>query len=481
MSARWGRLGGCALAVAACAGGVEVEPVIDTPPSGSEAAAFAALDTIELSVALEGEPEALVSSIFRRGEPLVLRGVPYGENLVVHMLGRVNSAEVAYGRTCRFAVRAGQDPPKPHLYFARTVRWASAGVPPSNVRIGGAALASPAGAGLYVGGLDVSAQILGSADRFNPSAGRFDELARISPRRQGAAANLGNGRTIVLGGVDANGFVVQQADLIAIDSPAERAVEQIFAPQLGSRIAPALASLVDGRVAAIGGLDPQGQPARRITVLSGEGAGVTIEELDAELAVPRYGHSVTRLSDDVGAPVLIAGGRDSGGAAVATSELFRPLAERVAPQSEFSARMQVPRWDHQAVRLPDGSVLVAGGRNALGPVATLELFKLETGFVVQGTLPLGSGLTDLTATTLPDGRILLAGGRDAAGDVVDAASIVRIDSLGGGVDIVNTARLGTPRASHGATRLCDGTVLVVGGTAFPTAAERYNPPSTGRR
>jgi hypothetical protein len=38
-----------------------------------------------------------------------------------------------------------------------------------------------------------------------------------------------------------------------------------------------------------------------------------------------------------------------------------------------------------------------------------------------------------------------------------------------------------PRAHHQATLLCDGTVLVVGGTALPTPAERYNPPAVGRR
>lgn len=103
------------LALAGCTDDVVVRPVIDSPPPGSKGAAFADLDTIELSVALEGEQEPLVSLLFRRGETLELSGVPYGENLVVHMLGRVNSAEVAYGRTCRFAVRAGESPPSPHL------------------------------------------------------------------------------------------------------------------------------------------------------------------------------------------------------------------------------------------------------------------------------------------------------------------------------------------------------------------------------
>ncbi|HWU86590.1 MAG TPA: hypothetical protein VN253_04920, partial [Kofleriaceae bacterium] len=72
-------------------------------------------------------------------------------------------------------------------------------------------------------------------------------------------------------------------------------------------------------------------------------------------------------------------------------------------------------------------------------------------------------------------------GRDATGAPVDAAFIIRIDPLGGGIDVVNTDRLAVKRAGHQATLLCDGTVLLVGGTTEPVPAERYNPPSSGRR
>src|SRR5687767_14120669 len=138
-------------AAAACDNDVVLRPVIDSPPEDS---VFADVDTIEMSVAIDGESEPLVFEIFRRGEPLELRGVPYGENLVIHMIGRVNNAEIAYGRTCRFAVRACKPAPEPHLYLARTVRWAPAAIPPSSVRIRGAALTSRNGSALYLGGFD---------------------------------------------------------------------------------------------------------------------------------------------------------------------------------------------------------------------------------------------------------------------------------------------------------------------------------------
>lgn len=464
--------------LAACSEGAVVRPVIDTPAGDT---VFADVDTIELSVAIDGDSDPLVSKIFRRGETLELTDVPYGENLVIHMLGR-NNSEVGYGRTCRFAVRPGQAAPSPHLYFARTVRWADGPMPPSAIRIGGAALTSRNGSGLFLGGVDDSGETIAGVDRFDPVTGRFEELAAPPPRRGAAATSLGDGRGLVVGGVLRNGDVADYLDLISFETMSGTPVEQIEAEQLGALVAPALATLSDGSVLAIGGRNTHGVLFETPTEIATEGGGVAIRQFtETQLAVPRYGHTLTRLSDDVGAPVLIAGGQDQSGAAVRPSELYRPLIHEIAPPGEFAAEMQVPRWDHAAVRLPDGSVLIIGGRNAVGPVSSLEVFTIESGFRVQGTAPIGTGVTDFSLTKLPDGRILIAGGIDASGAPVDAVSIVRIDPVGGGIDLVNTDRLSFKRAGHEATLLCDGTVMLVGGTTEPSPAERYNPPSTNRR
>jgi hypothetical protein len=117
--------------------------------------------------------------------------------------------------------------------------------------------------------------------------------------------------------------------------------------------------------------------------------------------------------------------------------------------------MIVPRSEHTAMLMPDGSVLFIGGFDTLGnPVATLELFSVDGGFAMAGTLPDGAGLLDFTASTLPDG---------------------------GAVDVVATDRLAVARAGHQAVVLCDGSVLISGGTTVPLPAERYNPPPDGRR
>jgi hypothetical protein len=145
--------------------------------------------------------------------------------------------------------------------------------------------------------------------------------------------------------------------------------------------------------------------------------------------------------------------------------------------------MNFPRQKHVATLMPDGSVLFIGGLDGLGqPVRKLELFSIDAGFTVVGDLPPSAGVVDFTATPLPDGRILIIGGRLAPGlPPLNTASIVRLDPLDGSVDIVATDHLAIARAGHQAVALCDGTVLVSGGTSASFPAERYNPPFTGRR
>jgi hypothetical protein len=145
--------------------------------------------------------------------------------------------------------------------------------------------------------------------------------------------------------------------------------------------------------------------------------------------------------------------------------------------------MIVPRSEHTAMRMPDGSVLIIGGFDALDqPVPKLELFSVDGGFVEAGVLPDGAGLVDFAATTLPDGRILITGGRQVRnGPAVNTAYIARLNSIIGAVDVVATDHLAAARAGHQAVVLCDGTVLISGGTPVPFRAERYNPPPDGRR
>jgi hypothetical protein len=240
-------------------------------------------------------------------------------------------------------------------------------------------------------------------------------------------------------------------------------------------------TLSDGRIVVFGGGPVGGAPFATPVEIAGDGANVAIRDLAATMAVPRRGASATRLSDDLGASVLVAGGIDLDGALVPSAELWRPLREDFA--QGFAPTMRVPRTRHEAVRMPDGSVLFIGGIDAAGqPIRTLELFTVAGGFIEAGTLPPGAGVVDASITVLPDGRVLVAGGRETAqGEPVLSAYIINLDPLDGSVDAVTTDRIGRARAGHAAARLCDGTIVVLGGTPAASPVERYQPPPLARR
>jgi hypothetical protein len=230
--------------------------------------------------------------------------------------------------------------------------------------------------------------------------------------------------------------------------------------------------VIGGRVAGVASGD--------LVELSASATGPEIRVRANKLAHPRAEHTATRLGDDVGAPVLVIGGIGDTGV-VGIAELWKPLSGELS--ATFAPAMIVPRRGHRAELMPDGSVLVIGGVDAAGaPVTKLERFVIDAGFVDAGELPPGAGLIDATTTRLPDGRILIAGGRASVnGPAVDTAVIARLDVVNGSVDVVQTDRLASARANHVAALLCDGTVWISGGTDTAPLAERYNPPPTGRR
>lgn len=463
---------------------VVIHVVIDSPPPGSSAAAFPDLDTVEMSVALAGAPLPLAMQTFRRGEEIELPGVPYGENLVIHMIGRVGTNEVAVGRTCPFSVRTGEEPPSPHLYFARTVKWAEFAEPTSGTRDGATALTDFEGNAVYIGGVDQAASPLSGIDRFDTMNGKFEQVALVEPRRNGAAAQLGDGRIVIAGGTNQAGAASELLEVVDLQAAADRVDRVLATPALIGTAAPAMVATSDGRVVAFGGTDTSGTAVSTIVDIRAVGATPEQRELArAQLAIPRKQHTATRLSDDIGAPILIIGGLDAAlpvNKPVARAELYKPLIEEMAPG--FAPNMIVPRRDHEAVRLPDGSVLVVGGLDEMSqPVRDLEIFTFDSGFQRAGVLPASAGVIDFTITPLPDGSILLAGGRDELNNPVATSFIIRLDPTDGELDVVTTDRLTSPRARHQATLLCDGTVMLVGGTLLAAPAERYNPPSAGRR
>ncbi len=125
------------------------------------------------------------------------------------------------------------------------------------------------------------------------------------------------------------------------------------------------------------------------------------------------------------------------------------------------------RWP-SATTLDDGTVLVAGGQSPDVPPVfhdSISLFDPQTQSFVPSPAALPEARSHHRATLLDDGRVLLSGGIDGAGALASCA--IYNPSTG---SATATGSMSSPRVMHTATKLGDGRVFVAGGsTGFDAA------------
>src|ERR1035437_3945072 len=86
------------------------------------------------------------------------------------------------------------------------------------------------------------------------------------------------------------------------------------------------------------------------------------------LITARNAHTATLLPSG---KVLVAGGEDTGGNALASAELYDPATNTWSAAGSLTTG----RYAHTATRLPSGQVLVAGGEDTGGnSLASAELY-----------------------------------------------------------------------------------------------------------
>ncbi len=245
---------------------------------------------------------------------------------------------------------------------------------------------------LVVGGGDRTAEIYDPATRTFRTTGQLNTIDRVR-----SVVPVGGGRVLITGDDPNRYYELYDAAAGQFESLTPYRFPSQNRPS--RRIGATATRLSDGRVVVVGTIF--GAAVRGYVEI----IDFTSEEVSFSTLNLRFGHTVTLLTDG---KVLIAGGSTNAqnrpsGTFLPTrrAELFDPKNESVAP----TGSMNSPRFDHSAILLADGAVLMIGGfdgdAEAYDPVSgQFRLVESDLGRVRGGS----------STTLLPDGSVLIVGG-----------------------------------------------------------------------
>ncbi len=285
--------------------------------------------------------------------------------------------------------------------------------------------------------------VLSSAEIYDPDLHRFMPIAPMNERRdQFSAAAIAIDKVLIVGGINtllvplnvfpgpAMPWILHSAEIFNSGDG-----KFVVAPSMKySRDEPTLTTLDNGKVLIVGGDSPAAELY--------DPASNTFSETGA-MASSRHGQTATLLRNG---SVLIAGG------GFQKVEVYDPASGKF----QFAGKLSDNRLYHTATLLEDGHVLIAGGcpfARSGAVDTTTEIFDQSSQTVSAGP-KMTQSRAGHTATLLPDGRVLIAGGRgDKSSEFYDPESHQFVV----GPEMVEA------RSGHSATLLPDGTVLIAGG------------------
>lgn len=304
---------------------------------------------------------------------------------------------------------------------------------------------------------------------FNPNFTAF------STRIYHTLTTLANGEVLVAGGADYSAPASRPTTAYYY-----RLADQTFhveANPMGTGRAWATATLLhDGSVLIAGGDDGTGLPhATAERFYPNASFGGVFKPVAGSMAFPRAEHTATLLPNG---KVLLVGGRRQAmppGTLNDSAELYDPLTDTFSP---VASTLRTPRVWHNAVRLLDSRVLVAGGASAVYPSLTIspqsDLFDPATGSFAA-TANLSQPVINAVADLAPDGRVVSAGG----GTLGFPFSNFQLYDPAAGTWAFFSASMFSGRSRPMGMMLTDGTFLGWGGNTLASDTADFWLPGDG--
>ena len=323
-------------------------------------------------------------------------------------------------------------------------------------------------AGGTAGGTDGS-ELLTSAELFDPASGSWIATGSMLQGREGQTATLLSNGTVLVAGGNSRAQLDPELASAELYDPVTGAWTAT-GDMIDARTVHTATLLPDGRVLVAGGYT-----ARRPGDLSAHFLA-SAELYDpvtgtwtatGDMIHARPGHTATLLPDG---QVLVAAGQR-----LASAELYDPVTGMWTATGDMTEGYH----GHTATLLLNGTVLVAGGDAPSGPGAVgwphAEVYNPVTG-TWMATARMAKARLAHTATLLPDGRVLVSGGRVDGGYESQWLYDAELYDPGTGT-WAPTGDMIQARSGHTATLLSDGRVLVSGGAGSDpqASAELYDP------
>lgn len=294
-----------------------------------------------------------------------------------------------------------------------------------------------------------------TGDLYDPATGTWAATGILpAGREEFAMALLPNGNALVIGDGGLKPELLTPAGLVT------RAQAEISFGRGNSAT-----SLATGKVLVAGGFPGAASTAAQLYDGATDTSAPAGTSPAGSLKAARAFHTATRLASG---KVLLAGGLGAGATAIASAEIYDPVANSftLVPTAMVAARAR-----HTASLLPDGTVLLAGGGSA-----TAEIYDpAKNAFAATDVA--SADRSSAEAIVLSSGDVMIAGG-DAGGPV---ATVEIFDAKT--KTFSAQPLLAFARTRFAAARLAQGEVLVFGGLSPSSyslgSAEIWKPGAPG--